>query len=133
MSPDWEIIAFNALSPDEWKHAIQIAGFVLMTTELFKRLWRRMSGVIITFVYQDVWFVSAGMGLIGAYMLWPPTSDIHWTIAGLIVAGAVSMAHRWTLIGLRWKFPKLATLVTGDRRRADAGPGPEGERRRRDR
>lgn len=124
----WIDLVYYSLEVEEWSAAIRIAAFVFVGTEFLKRLWRRVSS---SFNNPDVWFLSTGCGLVGGYALWPPIgyNSIDWWIAGLIISGAVSFAHRWALIGIRWKFPALAAIISGERRH-DVEPPPGGVDRR---
>lgn len=115
-----------SVTPAELGAGARLALFVLVATELCKRIWRR---VHLRFDYRDVWYMSAVMGLVGAWFLWPPDSGTAWWIAGLIVSGAVSYAHKWALIFIRWKFPALAAIITGDRRKSYQEP-PGDDRRK---
>ena len=120
-----QVIA-GSLTDGEMTAAIHLAGFVLAVTELLKRIWRRIGT---RYYDKDVWFISSAVGVVGAWFLWPPDSNVPFWIAGLIGSGLVSFAHRYAIVLVEWKFPDLAAILTGDRRKGHAPP-PDGEERR---
>jgi len=124
---EWQQIIYRSLNQPEWRGVLHVSLFVFSVTEFLKRAWRRIG---LFYNYADVWFLATFVGLLGSFYLWPPDSNIPWFIAGLIISGAVSFAHRFILIAIRWKFPELGAIITGDRRIRNDGP-PNGIERRR--
>ncbi len=118
----------NILPPAEMRSAAVLCLWVLAATELLKRLWRRVAW---RFNYEDVWFISSAMGLVGAFKIWPESSTLPWWLIGLITSGLVSFVHKYMIIIIRWRAPALAELITGGRRRRHTGPPNGRERRRR--
>ncbi len=117
----------GTLTPAELRAGVHLAAFVLVVTELLKRLWRRFGS---RYQDKDVWFISTATGVFGAFHLWPASSQIASWIAGLVVSGLVSFAHKHAIALVEWKFPDLARILTGERRRQDRFI-PDGQDRRR--
>ncbi len=102
------------LLPEEWRAAVLILGFIFVATEAVKRIWRL---AVKSYKRADVWLIAIGIGIAGAWYIWPPSSTVPFWYAGSIIGGISSFMHKYFMILIRWRVPGLAFIITGERRR----------------
>ena len=108
---DWFIKLFTHA---EWTSIIVLIILTFSTTELAKRLQRRLFK---RYKKTEVWFLAFTSGFFWSYIVWPE-SAIHaeWYIPAMIIGPVTATLHRVAIGWLKVKYPEAHASITGDRR-----------------
>lgn len=112
-------------SPAEWKAFILLICVTIAGTHTIKVVWRRSH--LRGGSHTDVYLISALLGAVSAYFLWP--AGFSWWVPAILAGPASALAFKAAFFLIKKLSPGLATTLNLDRRKRDAGP-PGGFARR---
>jgi len=105
-------------SPAEWKAFILLIAVTIAGTHTIKLAWRRSS--LRGGSHLDVYIVSALLGAVSAYFLWPP--GFSWWIPAILAGPSAALVFKVAFFAVKKFAPGLAASINADRRRRDIGP-----------
>ncbi len=115
-------------SPAEWKAFILLICVTIAGTHTIKVAWRRSH--LRGGSHADVYIISALLGAVSAYFLWPV--GFSWWVPAILAGPASAMAFKLAFFLIKKLSPGLAATLNLDRRKQDLGPPPDGVPRRKE-
>jgi hypothetical protein len=113
-------------TPAEWKAFVLLIAVTLAATHTIKVIWRLapISGPS----HRQVYLVTAGIGFLVAWPIWPAGFD--WWIPGVLAGPAAALAFKAGFYLIKKFAPGMAAAINADRRRREVGPPGGFERRK---
>lgn len=105
-------------TPAEWRSFILLICVTIAGTHTIKVVWRRSR--LRGGSHTDVYIISALLGAVSAYFLWP--SGFSWWVPAILAGPASALAFKAVFFLVKKLSPGLAATLNLDRRKRDAGP-----------
>lgn len=105
-------------TPAEWKAFILLICVTIAGTHTIKVVWRRSH--LRGGSHTDVYIISALLGAVSAYFLWP--QGFSWWVPAILAGPASALAFKAAFFLIKKLSPDLAATLNLDRRKRDAGP-----------
>lgn len=124
--PDWFSLVYQIVTAHDYA-IVGISLMVILFTEVGKRYVRnrfkryRQSAA---FINIDAMVIAAITGTAFAYPLWPMTAKPPWFIIGAGTGVVLILLHAFGTVFIRWKWPGLAAMMSGNRRQRSASENP---------
>lgn len=105
-------------APAEWKAFILLICVTIAGTHTIKVVWRRSP--LRGGSHTDVYIISALLGAVSAYFLWPV--GFSWWVPAILAGPASALVFKAVFFLIKKLSPGLAATLNLDRRKRDAGP-----------
>lgn len=105
-------------APVEWRAFILLICVTVAGTHTIKVVWRRSH--LRGGSHADVYLVSALLGAVSAYFLWP--AGFSWWVPAILAGPASALVFKAVFFLIKKFSPGLAATLNLERRKRDIGP-----------